>query len=81
MMLIFIKRNDFECNWKIWFWILLKDMIFNVIKRYKFEFYQKIWFWIPLKDVILNYIERYDFKFHKKLMKNIKKIDVEFVIS
>ena len=70
----FIERYDFEFHWKIWFWILLKDMILNFIERYDFEFHWKIWFWISLKDMILNFIQRVLLKFYKKLYKILRRL-------
>ena len=52
---------------KILFWILLKDMILNVIEWYDFEFHWMIWLWMSLKDMIVNYIEKHYFEFRWKL--------------
>ncbi len=67
MILNGIERYDFEWYWKIWFWIVFKDIILNFIKKYDFELYSKIWFWISFKDMFLNVIERYDFEWHWKI--------------
>ena len=56
----------------IWFWMILIDIILNVIERYNFEWYWKIWYSIWLKDMILNSIEWYDFQFHKNLWKILR---------
>ena len=81
MILNFVGWYDFECYWKIWFWIELKDMIKNFIKmnciKYIQDWYQvyhlliKVWWFRCLLFQRLNIMLFYKLYYIKISLKDM----------